>query len=157
MRQHQSAVTARVARRGSGSAPAAESSPKLGYRRLAAKLAAWPTIPSTAYESCAAQSPPSEQTGSSAAHRVVVLAAYSGPIATGGSPITRINRSEGFPKRATAATWSATAGGIGFGTSVATTPSGTTFAVTKPITAAPWENPPSTILVLGQFAAMSRT
>ena len=28
-----------------------------------------------------------------------------------------------------------------------------TFAVTKPITAAPWENPPSTMLVLGQFAA----
>jgi hypothetical protein len=29
-----------------------------------------------------------------------------------------------------------------------------TFAVTKPITAAPWEYPPSAILVLGQFAAV---
>jgi hypothetical protein len=30
-----------------------------------------------------------------------------------------------------------------------------TFAVTKPITAAPWEKPPSTMLVLGQFRAVA--
>ena len=37
------------------------------------------------------------------------------------------------------------------------TPSGTTFEVTKPITAAPWEYPPSTILVFGHCAAMETT
>ena len=42
-----------------------------------------------------------------------------------------------------------TSGGIGPVTSEAGAPSGTPSAVTKPITAAPWENPPSTILVLG--------
>ena len=47
---------------------------------------------------------------------------------------------------------SATSVGIGFGTPSGA-PSGMTFAVTKPATAAPWENPPSTMLVLGQFAA----
>jgi hypothetical protein len=68
-----------------------------------------------------------------------------------------MNRSLGFPNRATAATWFATSGGIGAGTSEAATPSGTAFAVTKPITAAPWENPPSTTSVLGQFATVDRT
>jgi hypothetical protein len=58
-----------------------------------------------------------------------------------------MKRADGFPKSATAATWSATSGGKGAGTSEGETPSGTTLAVTKPITAAPWENPPSTILV----------
>jgi hypothetical protein len=86
-----------------------------------------------------------------------VLDAYSGPIVIGGCWITRMNWSEGFPKRATAAMWSATSGGIGFGTPDAGAPSGITFAVTKPMTAAPWEYPPSTILVLGQFAAMAST
>jgi len=55
-----------------------------------------------------------------------VLAAYRGPIAMGGWPIALIIRFDGLPKRATAATWSATEGGIGRGTSEATTPSGTT-------------------------------
>ena len=75
----------------------------------------------------------------------------------GGSLIACMKRVDGFPKRATAATWLDTSGGIGAGTSTGETPSGTTFAVTKPITAAPCENPPSTILVLGQFAAVAST
>jgi hypothetical protein len=86
----------------------------------------------------------------------MVLAAYSGPTATDGWLIARINRSFGFPSRATAATWLATSGDIGAGTSEAVTPSGTAFVVTKPITAAPWENPPRTIWVLGQFATVDR-
>jgi hypothetical protein len=65
---------------------------------------------------------------------------------TGGSLIACMKRVDGFPKSATAAMWLATSGGIGGGT-FTVTPSGTAFAVTKPITAAPWENPPSTILV----------
>src|ERR1700746_3824729 len=68
-----------------------------------------------------------------------------------------MNRLFGFPNRATAATWFATSGGIGEGTSEAVTPSGMALAVTKPITAAPWENPPSTNLVFGHVAAMDRT
>jgi hypothetical protein len=66
---------------------------------------------------------------------------------TGGSLIACMKRVDGFPKSATAAMCGATSGGIGGGTFEADTPSGTAFAVTKPITAAPWENPPSTILV----------
>ena len=45
-------------------------------------------------------------------------------------------------------------GGIGSGTSSAFKPLGTASDVTKPATAAPWENPPSTILVFGQLAAV---
>jgi hypothetical protein len=75
----------------------------------------------------------------------------------GGSLIACMKRVDGFPKRATAATWLDTSGGIGAGTSKGETPSGTAFAVTKPMTAAPCENPPSTILVLGQFAAVAIT
>jgi hypothetical protein len=119
------------------------------------KVAAWSTIPVSLYCVCALKSlPPLEQIMSSGMHKSMVLSAYSGPTATGGSLIARINRVDGFPNRATAATWFATSGGIGEGTSEATTPSGMTFAVVKPITAAPWENPPSTMLVLGQLAAM---
>jgi hypothetical protein len=77
----------------------------------------------------------------------MVLATYCWPTVIGGSLIACMKRVDGFPKRATAATWLAISGGIGAGTSEAETPSGTTFAVTKPVTAAPWENPPSTILV----------
>ena len=40
------------------------------------------------------------------------------------------------------------------GTSAAEIPSGMVPAVTKPATAAPCENPPSTILVFGQLAAV---
>jgi hypothetical protein len=87
----------------------------------------------------------------------MVFARYCCPTVTGGSLIARMKRGDGFPKRATAATWLATSGGIGAGTSNAETPSGTAFAVTKPVTAAPWENPPSTILVRGQLAAVART
>jgi hypothetical protein len=75
---------------------------------------------------------------------------------TAGSLIARMNRVDGLPNKATAAMWLATSGGIGAGTSVGETPSGTTLAVTKPMTAAPCENPPSTILVFGQFAAVAR-
>jgi hypothetical protein len=117
------------------------------------KVAAWSTIPVSAYCMCALKSLPLEQTKSSGTHKSMVLAAYSGPTSTSGRWIARINRSFGFPNRATAATWLATSGGIGFGTPSGA-PSGMTFAVTKPITAAPWENPPSAILVLGQFAAV---
>ena len=69
--------------------------------------------------------------------------------------IACMKRGDGFPKRATAAMWSAMSDVIGAGTSDAETPSGTTSAVTKPMTAAPWENPPSTILVCGQLAAVA--
>src|SRR6478672_7319573 len=87
----------------------------------------------------------------------MVLAAYSGPTTTGGAPTSRMKLSEGLPNRVTAATRSATSGGIGAGTSAAGTPSGTTAEVTNPATTAPCENPPSTILVLGQFAAVAWT
>src|SRR6201993_4123108 len=102
------------------------------------------------------RSVPAEQIGSAGTHRSMVLASYSGPTLTGGAPITRINMSLGFPNRATAATWLATSGGIGLGTPSGA-PSGMTLSVTKPITAAPWEYPPSTIWVLGQVAASDRT
>ena len=68
-----------------------------------------------------------------------------------------MNRVEGFPNSTTAATWSATSAGIGVGTSAAATPSGTSFAVTKPMTAAPWENPASTSFVSGQVATVAMT
>ncbi|CNW55552.1 Uncharacterised protein [Mycobacterium tuberculosis] len=67
-----------------------------------------------------------------------------------------MNATEGIPKSVTAATWSATSGGIGLGASNGA-PSGIAAAVTKPITAAPWENPPSTSLLWGQFAAVCST
>jgi hypothetical protein len=120
-------------------------------------VAAWSTIPVSAYSMCLLKSVPPEQIGSSGTHKSMVLPAYSGPTVTGGWLMTRMNRSLGFPNRATAATWSATSGGIGLGTSEAVTPSGTAFAVTKPITAAPWEYPPSTIAVRGQLATVDRT
>src|SRR5215211_672292 len=63
------------------------------------------------------------------------LAVYIGPMTTGGCPIALINWFDGFPKRTTAATWSATSGGIGSGTFGISTPSGTTAEVTKPATA----------------------
>ena len=62
---------------------------------------------------------------------------YSGPMVTGGSLMACMKRVDGFPNRATEATWSATSGGIGAGTSAGEIPSGTTLSVTKPITAAP--------------------
>jgi hypothetical protein len=67
-----------------------------------------------------------------------------------------MNWVEGFPKRATAATWLATSGGIGLGTPEGA-PSGTALSVTNPMTAAPWEYPPSTIWVWGHFVAMAST
>ncbi len=63
-------------------------------------------------------------------------------------------RTFGVPNSTTAATWSAISGASGFGTVAGSTPSGTCAEVTKPITAAPWENPPSTILVLGHSLAI---
>jgi hypothetical protein len=91
--------------------------------------------------------PEESQTKSLSTHKSMVLAKYCDPIVIGGSLIACMNRVDGFPNRATAAMWLATSGGIGAGTSAGETPSGTAFAVTKPMTAAPWENPPSTILV----------
>src|SRR5215207_9059623 len=136
---------------------AAASGAKAAWRRLAAKVAAWSTIPASTYRICAARSLPLEQTGSSGAHKSMVLAAYHGPTVTCGRSIAFMNRMFGFPSSATAATWFATSGGIGAGTVEPTTPSGMASAVTKPITAAPWENPPSTNFVLGQFTDMART
>src|SRR5258708_883137 len=83
------------------------------------------------------------------------LGTYSGPMTTVGAPASRMKLSEGSPNGATAATWSATSGGIGWGTRAAGTPSGMTADVTKPATTAPCEKPPSTILVLGQLAAVA--
>ena len=85
----------------------------------------------------------------------MVFGAYSEPTSTGGEPIASMNLGDGLPKRATAATWLATSGGIGSGTSSAGAPFGTASEVTNPATAAPWENPPSTILVSGQLAAVA--
>ena len=62
-----------------------------------------------------------------------------------------------MPKSTTEETWLATSGSIGLGTVAGSTPSGTAAEVTKPITAAPWEYPPSTILVLGQSCAIETT
>jgi hypothetical protein len=87
----------------------------------------------------------------------MVLGAYSRPIVICGSLMALINWLDGFPKRTTAAKWLATSGGVGWGGWARFAPSGTWFAVTKPVTAAPWEYPPSTILVLGQVAAMCST
>ena len=103
------------------------------WRRLAAKVAAWSTIPASTYCSgvCTERSLPPEQIGSSFTHKSMVLSAYSGPTSISGSLIARINRVFGFPIKATAATRSATSGGIGFGTPSGA-PSGMTFAVTKP-------------------------
>src|SRR5436305_2024113 len=111
-------------------------------------------MPASMYWLCAEKLRPSEsQTRSLSTHKSMVLATYCGPMVIGGSLIACMNRVDGLPNRATATMWLATSGGIGAGTSSGETPSGTTFAVTKPATAAPWENPPSTTLVLGQFAA----
>src|SRR6478752_9402006 len=96
------------------------------------------------------------QTRSLSTHRSMVLPTYCGPTLTAGSLIARMKRVDGLPKRATAAMWLDTSGGIGAGTSAGETPSGTALAVTNPMTAAPCEKPPSTILVLGQFAAVVR-
>ena len=76
---------------------------------------------------------------------------------TGGWPRKFIARTLGVPNSTTAATWSATSGARGLGTVAGSTPSGTAAEVTKPITAAPWEKPLSTILVLGQLAAIDMT
>jgi len=113
-------------------------------------------MPVSAYCVCALKSRPLEHTKSSGTHKSMVLAAYAGPTSICGWLIARMNRAFGFPNSATAATWLATSDGIGFGTPSGA-PSGMIFAVTKPVTAAPWENPPSTILVLGQFVAVDST
>src|SRR6516164_10295666 len=71
-----------------------------------------------------------------------------------GAPYFCNHGPDGVPNSVTAATWFATSGGMGWGTIAAGTPGGTAAEVTKPATAAPWEYPPSTSLVLGQFAAI---
>ncbi|MDT5283303.1 MAG: hypothetical protein QOJ20_4498 [Mycobacterium sp.] len=48
------------------------------------KVAAWSTIPDSAYCMCALKSLPLEQTMSSGTHKSMVLAAYSGPTSTCG-------------------------------------------------------------------------
>src|SRR3981189_1855307 len=67
-----------------------------------------------------------------------------------GAPESPRNRFDGLPNKVTAATWSATSGGMGGGTNAAGTPGGTPGEGPHPPTDAPCENPPSTILVLGQ-------
>ena len=141
---------------GAGVAWGGVAGPNAAKTRFAVKFAASSTIPLSAYCVCALKSRPLEHTKSSGTHRSMVLAAYAGPTSTCGWLITRMNRAFGFPNRATAATWLATSAGIGLGTPSGA-PSGMTFDVTKPATAAPWENPPSTILVLGQLAAIDST
>jgi hypothetical protein len=79
----------------------------------------------------------------------MALAPYSGLFAVSGRPGALL---DGFPKTATAATWSATLGGIGAGTKPRG--NGTPAEVMTSMTAAPREYPTSTILVLGQFAAV---
>lgn len=58
--------------------------------------------------------PPEEQIGSSGAHRLMVLALYSGLIVGSGWPPHNMleNPLDGSPKRATATTWSATGAGM---------------------------------------------
>ncbi len=57
---------------------------ELAKRRPAVKVAAWSTIPVSAYCMCALKSLPLEQTKSSGTHKSMVLAAYSGPTSTSG-------------------------------------------------------------------------
>jgi hypothetical protein len=134
------------------------SAAQLAWSSRATNAAPWSTMPASTYSLCAEKLDPCEShTRSLSTHRSMVLGRYWGPMATGGSLIACMNRTDGFPNSATAATLLATSGGKGAGTSEGETPSGTALAVTKPITAAPWENPPSTILVWGQFAAVVRT
>src|SRR5262245_49669305 len=115
-------------------------------------------MPFAAYIVCALVSLPSgEQIGSPVAHRSMVLARYKRPMKIGGAeiPFPTRNLLDGFPKSAMAATWSATSAGIGPAMPAADLKAaGTTSSVVYAITAAPSEYPPSTILVLGQFAAM---
>src|SRR6478609_3132423 len=78
----------------------------------------------------------------------------------GGAVLAIICRNpvDGLPNNATAATWSATEGGIGpVRPEGIEKPSGTESAVRYPATAAPWEKPPRTILVFGQLAATAWT
>src|ERR1700730_15924038 len=118
-------------------------------------------MPFTGYSACARfGAPPASpsQMVSPAAHKSRVLGAYSGPITIAGAPQLCSHSADGFPKRPTEPTWLATSGAIGLGrncTYSAGPPAGTEADVTKPATAAPWEYPPSTIRVLGQFAAVA--
>src|SRR5271156_3329933 len=74
--------------------------PGLAPRWLAANAVPLSIIaPSSAYVLCAAKSIPSEQTGSSAAHTLMVFAWYRGPMATGGWPRKFMARAFGAPKR----------------------------------------------------------
>ena len=84
--------------------------------------------------------PPPEQIGSSGAHKLSVFPPYAGLIVGSGWPPHNMveNPLDGSPNRATAATWSATEGGI--------------CVVAKSITVEPCEYPPSTIFVFGQLA-----
>src|SRR6185369_13831006 len=99
-------------------------------------------IPVSTYAVCARMSQPSEQIGSFGTHRSMVLSAYCGAIVgSGPGESVSANTLRGAPKSAAAATWSA----IWEGAAV----------VDRSITAAPWEYPPSTNRVLGQFAAVA--
>src|SRR5690349_9189651 len=97
---------------------------------------------------------PAEQTKSSGTQSSTVFGRYSDPMVIAGWLMTPMNRSDGVPSRATAATWLATAGGITCGTLGSVTPSGITSEVTNPMTAAPCEYPPSTIDVFGHELAV---
>src|SRR6185312_14239155 len=87
---------------------------------------------------------PAVQMGSPGIHMSIVFPTYSGPMPGIGSPpdnrLANEPLSDGFPNTATAATLLATLAGIS--------------PVARSITSAPCEYPPSTILVLGQLAAM---
>ena len=78
----------------------------------------------------------------------------------GGAVLATIckNPLDGLPNSATAATWSATAAGIGpVRPAGIAKPAGTESAVRYPATAAPCEKPPSTILVSGHSATTAWT
>jgi hypothetical protein len=80
-------------------------------------------------------------------HRSTVLIPYTGLIAVSGRPILV----DGLPNTATAATWSATAGGNGRPNPKVALGS----AVMRSTAAAPCEYPPTTMLVEGQAAAVA--
>ena len=97
------------------------------------------------------------------AHRVVGGADLDGlgligrTDASGGWPRKFIARTLGVPNSTTAATWSAMSGASGLGTVAGSTPSGTAAEVTKPITAAPWENRRAPSWSSGSWPAMDMT
>ena len=99
---------------------------------------------------CADEFSPSEQIGSDGIHKSMALAPYSGLIAVSGAPgrSHSMDSRRRLPRRRGQPPWAASARGL------KPRGNGTPAEVMRSITTAPREYPPSTILVLGQFAAM---